>query len=139
MLFVTKSFNKKMLIRAVLMIISLLSMQLTAYGEPVTGSEVLRSQELIREDQSLRDKALEYKVFIKKIVVTGADLLSPDEIEEITLPFEKKWLSKGDIQALEGLIKQEYINKGIAEEEIKLSSKIEKHVLEVKIEETKTP
>jgi len=128
-----------MLIRAVLIIISLLSIQFAAYGEPISGSEILRSQELIQEDQTLRDKAREDKVFIKKIVLTGAVLLSPDKLKEITLPFERKWLTKYDIQEIEDLIKQEYNQQGIPEDKIKLSSKVKKNVLEIILNELKTP
>lgn len=121
------------------MIVALLFVQFASYGEPISGSGILRSQELIREDKSLRDKAAGYKVFIKKIVLTGAVLFSQEKIKEITLPFERKWLTKYDIQAIEGLIKREYNKKGIPEEKIKLSSEVKKNILEITIEDIKTP
>lgn len=124
----------------VLLIIGLLSVKAASYAtEPVTGTEVLRSQELILEEKSLRDKVIDYKVFIKKIIIKGADLLSQDKIKKIILPFEKKWLTKYDIQTIEDLIRQAYNKQGIPEEKLKLSSKVEKNILEITLDTEKTP
>jgi len=128
-----------MFIRVLLLIISLLFVRFAAYGEPISGSEILRSQELIQEDKSLRDKVIENKVFIKKIVISGAVLLSPDKIKEITLPFEKRWLTKNDIQEIEDLIKQEYNKQGIPEANLKLSHRVKNRVLEITLVKVKTP
>lgn len=128
-----------MFIRVLFLIVSLLSVQFACYGEPISGSDILRNQELIKQDQELREKAIETKVYIKKIVVTGATLLSQDEIKEITSLFEKKWLTKFDIQTMEDLIKQAYSKKGVPPEQIQLSFEVKKGVLTISFIRDKTP
>lgn len=121
------------------LLISLLFLQAVSYAEVISGAEVLRSQELIQKDESWRQKIKEEKFFIKKILIKGVTILSEDTLKEIILPFEKKWLTKGDIQEMLDAIKQAYKKAGLPEEKIKLSSQVKKRTLEIIVEEFKKP
>lgn len=121
------------------LLISLLFLQAVSYAEPISGAEILRSQELIQKDESWRQKIKEEKFFIKKILIKGVTILSEDTLKEIILPFEKKWLTKGDIQEMLDAIKQAYKKAGLPEEKIKLSSQLKKRTLEIIVEEFKKP
>jgi hemolysin activation/secretion protein len=78
------------------------------------SSEVLRQQELLEEESTLRQKINSpEKVFIEKISVSGAELLGESQIHEITLAFEGHWLAKEDIQQIINALTQAYKKKGI--------------------------
>ena len=47
-------------------------------------------------------------MFIKKIIVEGVLLLNEDQVKEIILPFQKRWLTEDDIQQVIGSLKQLY-------------------------------
>jgi len=100
-----------------------------------TASQIERSQEIIRGEEELMHKInREEKAYIEKIVIKGATKLSDDEINGIILPYQKKHLSKEDIQQVIELIKQKYEVKGIICV-LKSDYQIEESVLTINIEE----
>jgi len=77
------------------------------FAQPV--SQIERSQEILEQEKILREKIeQEEKVFIKKIIVKGTTQVSEEQIKEIILPYQKKWLTKNDIQCLIDSFKECY-------------------------------
>lgn len=110
--------------------------EIVCFAENPSASEIERTQEIIQEEEFLRDKLkTEEKVFIKKIIVKGITLLDEDKIKEIILPFQKHWLSKADIQQILDAIDQAYKQKGYTGVPIKISSQIKKNCLKINVEE----
>lgn len=99
-------------------------------------SQIERSQEILEKEKALREKLKEEKIFIKKIIVEGVTLLGEDELKEIISLFQKRWLTKEEIQQILGLIEQAYKQKGFKEESIKILYQIKKKQLIIKIEES---
>lgn len=103
--------------------------------EPTAG-ELLKSQEALEKEHSIRKRIERHeKIFIEKIIVEGVKLVAQEKIREITFPFEKKWLSKEDIRQILSLIQGAYRDKGYALSENKISHKIKKPRLIIKIKE----
>ncbi|MCM8779253.1 MAG: hypothetical protein NC898_03960 [Candidatus Omnitrophica bacterium] len=99
-----------------------------------TTGEIQRSEELLEKEKRLKER-IERKenVFIKKIIVEGCRLLSEDEIKEIILPFQRKWLNKEEIKEILNLFKETYEKKNLSPP--KISYQIKKHQLKIQIEE----
>lgn len=106
----------------------------------VPASQVLRTQEVIEKEKELRKEIYrEEKVFVKKIMLKGVNLLNQDRIKDIILPFQKKWLEKKDIQQIIESVKQAYKEKGYSEELVKISYQIIKNkYLEIDVDEPKS-
>lgn len=102
----------------------------------ITPSQVQRTHEILEKEKALREKIeKEEKVFIKRIVVEGASLLSKDEIDKIILPFQRHWLSKEDIQQIINLLIQTYNQKGYDASKVNISYEIKKRQLIIEINE----
>jgi len=102
----------------------------------VSSSQIIRSQEILEIDKALREKLQEEeKVFIKKISVEGASLLTEDELKEIISPFQKKWLTQTKIQKILGSIREAYIKKGYQNQLLDVSFEIERKELKIKVKE----
>lgn len=113
-----------------------LSFETVCFAEQPSASQIERTQEILKEEEVLRDKLkTEEKLFIKKIIVKGVTLFDEDEIKKITLPFQKHWLSKTDIQQILGAIGQAYKQKGYAGQPLKSSFEVKKSCLRINIEE----
>jgi hypothetical protein len=70
--------------------------------------QIERSEELIRKEEDLREKiAAPEKIYIEEIVLKGSSLLSPEEIKNLTSPYEKKWLTDGDLTISTGTVKSD--------------------------------
>jgi hemolysin activation/secretion protein len=108
-----------------------------AFAESVSPSQIQREQEILEKEKALREKIekKEEKIFIKKILIKGIRLLTEDQIKEIILPFQEKWLTKKDIQQLIDLIIQAYHQKGYNESDLKISYEIKKKCLKIQVEE----
>lgn len=121
---------------ALILFFLFLSFETACFAEQSSASQIERSQEILKEEEVLRDKLkTEDKVFIKKIIVKGVTLLDEDEIKEIILPFQKHWLSKTDIQQILDAIGQAYKQKGYAGQPLKISFEVKKSCLRINIEE----
>lgn len=107
-----------------------------SFAQDHSASRIGRSQEILEKEKALRNKLdEEEKIFIKKIEVKSISLLNEDEIREITLPFQKKWLTKKDIQQILELIKETYKQKGYIGQPGKISYQIKKKSLIIRVEE----
>lgn len=103
--------------------------------QPPTG-QIERSNELIEKEEALRKKLeTPEKVYIEDILLEGAVALTKDQIKEITLPYQKRWLTKADIQQLIELVKEAYRQKGYAEKSTKISYKVKKKNLVIRVKE----
>ncbi|MCK9603872.1 MAG: hypothetical protein M0R66_05905 [Candidatus Omnitrophica bacterium] len=68
--------------------------------------QVERSEELLNKDEALRKKIEEpEKVFIEEIILTGFTL-SDDQIKEMISPYQKRWLTKNNIQDIIDLLRE---------------------------------
>lgn len=101
-----------------------------------TAGQIQRQEELLRQEEKLRERIQEEaRVYIKKIMVEGASLLSEEEIKEITSSFQKRWLTKEDIQQVMESLKQAYKDKGYTGEPLKISYQIKQRSLIIRVEE----
>jgi len=93
----------------------------------VSTSSIERSQEILQEDKTLRQKIeQEEKFFVKTIIVKGVVKLSKEEIGGIILPFQGQWLTKKNIQQLIDSLTTAYAKKGIETNRIAISYKLKK-------------
>jgi len=113
-----------------------LPLETICFAEQPSASQIERTQEIIQEEEILRDKLKTgEKVFIKKIIVKGVTLLDEDEIKKIILPFQKHWLNKEEIQQILDAIGQAYKQKGYTQALLKISFQIKKNCLKIDVEE----
>ena len=99
-------------------------------------SQMQRAQDLLEKERALSQKLEEpQKIYIKKIIVEGATLLSPEEIKEIISPLQRRWLTKEDIQQIMESLRQAYQRKGYTKQPAKISYRIEKKNLIIVIED----
>ncbi|MDD4980570.1 MAG: POTRA domain-containing protein [Candidatus Omnitrophica bacterium] len=104
----------------------------------VNPGQIERSQEIIQDEEALRNRiGQEKKFLIKKIIVEGADLLAPEEIKKMTLAYENHWLSKSDIQAIIDLLKTAYREKGYPQQPRKTAFRIKNNTLKIHVLEDK--
>lgn len=108
------------------------------FAEMSSASQIQRANELINQDAWLRDK-LEHgqKVLVKKIIVEGVTLLTPRELKEITVIYQKHWLTKNEIQQILDLITLAYKKKGFDKQPANIAFTIEMGCLKIKVEELK--
>lgn len=98
------------------------------FAEDTSASQVLRSQEILQEQEELL-KRLEQKeqFFIKKIIVKGAQAIGKKELKTLLAGFKQKWLTRKDIdqliKSIEGLYRK--LNKPVPE----ITYSIKKHTL----------
>ena len=105
-----------------------------ALNAPTASIE--RSQELIEKDRQLRNEIqMNNKVFIKKIIVQGNILPKKEIIDEINDSFKNHWLSKEDMDNLIDLIRQDCIKNGYPENSFKITYRVYKSTLKVRIED----
>lgn len=99
-------------------------------------SQALRSEEILQKDQALM-KQIEQpiKSYIKKLIIQGASLLNEEEIAKISQRYEKKWLSKQEIQQVMDLIKEVYKEKGYSEKIEEITAEVNGKTLKIKIVE----
>lgn len=106
----------------------------TACFPQASVGEAIRSEEILEKEAILRKKLQEQeKVYIKRIIVEGADTLSEDEIEAIVSPFQKHWLTKDEIKQILTLIAQAYARKNPPLEPPKISYQIKGKELKIKL------
>jgi len=99
-------------------------------------SQMQRAQDMLEKERALSQKLEEpQKIYIKKIIVEGALLLSADEVKRIVSAFERHWLTKLDIERILEALKQAYKDKGYTGQPAKISYRIEKKNLILVIEE----
>lgn len=99
-------------------------------------SQIEKSQQDLEKERALRAKIeQEEKVFVKKIIIEGATLISAERIKEIILPFQKRWLSKEEILQILHSLTAAYKEKGYSDQPAKISYQIKKASLKIKIEE----
>jgi outer membrane protein assembly factor BamA len=102
-----------------------------------TASEAERQQELLEEEAVLRQKiSVPEKVFIKKVNINGAKELSENQIREITLAFEGRWLDKEDARQIADVLARAYEKSGIKLTADQIKVEIEGDILEVRVENT---
>ena len=93
----------------ILFICSVTGAREACFAQAPTASQIERTQKDLEKEKALRETIEKgQKVFIKKIIVKGATLLSEEQIKETILPFQKHWLTKEDIQRLIDSLKQLY-------------------------------
>lgn len=101
-----------------------------------SASQIERTQEMTQNEEVLRNKIEEpKKSFIKTIIVQGASLLSKDQIKEIVLPFQNRWLSKDDIQEIMRSLSAAYGQKGYQNQPAGISYEVKKNSLIISIKE----
>lgn len=94
------------------MIISSLLYGISSAATP-SASQIERTQEILEKGEALMNKIeKKEKKFIKKIIVQGVLSFSQDQIKEIILPFQKKWLTEVDIQQILDSFKELYKRQG---------------------------
>ena len=104
------------------------------FAQDVPVSQIERTQEVLEKEEALREKLNQQeKVFINKIIVEGALLLDEEQVKEIILPFQKRWLTKDDINQIINSLKQLYSQKTKQTPEI--TYQIKKHNLTINIKE----
>ncbi len=52
------------------------------------------------------------KVFIKKIIISGSTVFTPEELEKITAPYQNQWVTSEDLEKLRQDLTLYYINNG---------------------------
>lgn len=52
------------------------------------------------------------KVFVRKILVTGSSVFTPEELSEITAPYENRSLTSEDLESLRRALTLHYVNAG---------------------------
>jgi len=102
-----------------------------------SASTIERSQEILREDQALRQRIeQEEKFFVKSIILKGCLRLSEEEIKDIITPFQEEWVTKGDIQQIIDALKLKYAKKGIGANHLEASYELKKGgALEITVNE----
>jgi len=99
-------------------------------------SQMQRAQDMLEKERALSQKLEEpQKIYIKKIIVEGALLLSADEVKRIVSAFERHWLTKLDIERILEALKQAYKDKGYTGEPLKISYQIKQKSLIIRVEE----
>ena len=99
-------------------------------------SQMQRAQDMLEKERALSQKLEEpQKIYIKKIIVEGALLLSADEVKKIVSAFERHWLTKLDIERILEALKQAYKDKGYTGEPLKISYQIKQKSLIIRVEE----
>ena len=79
------------------------------FAQDIPASQIQRTQEILEEEEELREKLnKQEKVFINKIIVEGVLLLDEEEVKDIVLPFQKRWLTEDDINPIIDSLKQLY-------------------------------
>ncbi len=92
-------------------------------AEESTG-QIQRTQEILEKEKALRARLEDEKVFIKRIIVQGANLSTEEKIKQMILPFQKRWLTKKDILQIKDAISQIYQQEGYREQLVKITYKI---------------
>ncbi|MFA5096713.1 MAG: POTRA domain-containing protein [Candidatus Omnitrophota bacterium] len=134
--------NLNKTIKAVLIFILLLgagslNFVLAASESP---EQVQRSQEILREDKMLRERIeKDAGVFIKEIIVEGAEGLSEDKINEVILPYLNRRLRQNDIAGLLVIVRQMYVDAGHKATSFYLRHEIKGPVLEIIIRNSSGP
>jgi len=105
------------------------------FAEIPTPAQIIRSEELIQQDEAWRKKIKEDRFYISKILVKGVRALSEKDLREILVPFEKKWLTAYDIQEIIDRISDAYEENGIFKEELEIDFEVKKKVLEITVKE----
>jgi len=104
----------------------------------VSTGQILRSQEILEKEKALRERLQEEeKVFIKKIKIEGVTLLTESQIRQIISPFQKRWLTKTQIQQILELIKEAYRKNSYQNQPKGISYQIKGKELSIKVEEVK--
>lgn len=103
------------------------------FADPPSIGSIDRSQEMIREDEALRQRIEQQeKYFVKTILLKGSLKLPAQEAEELTAPFRGQWLTKEDILQLIDSLKAVFVKKGIPAGSINISYELKKDgVLEI--------
>ena len=128
--------TKRVLIITVLPFFLGVSSEITCFAQTSATGQIQRSQEVLQNDKTLRNRIEEEeKVFIKNILVEGANSISEDRIKEITRPFQKRWLTKKDILQVLDSIKQAYLQEGYAGQPADISYAVKGKVLKIRVEE----
>ena len=107
------------------------------WSQPTMG-EINKTQQDIEMEKALRTEVEKgKKVYIKKIVVKGATLITEDQLKEIVLPFKNHWLGESDINLILESIINAYKQKGYEGQPSKISFRIKKSLLEINVEEVR--
>ena len=107
-----------------------------SFAQALPIGQIERTQELLEKEKAFRGRIeREEKVFIKKIIVEGVTLLNEGQIKELILPFQKRWLSKDEIQQILDALTAAYRQNGYKEQPAKISFEIKKGFLKIKVDE----
>lgn len=109
-----------------------------SFAAPTTAGTIERSQEILQQDNVLRQK-IEQKerFFVKKIILKGASKLSEEEINNIIVSSQGGLMTKKDIQQIIDSLKSAYEKKGINPDRIKITYKLKKSgILEIDLKES---
>jgi len=121
-----------------ILFMSLMGIKGASLAKIPTASQIEKTQEDLEKEKALRELIEEgQKVFIKKIIIKGVTLLTQEEIKDIVQPFQKHWLSQGDVQQILEMLKQTYKEKGYPGQPAKILTQIEKGQLIIEITEIK--
>jgi len=100
--------------------------------------QIEKTQQDLEMERALRTEVeMGKKVFVKKIIIRGATLITEDQLKQIILPFEKHWLNGNDIKIIIDAIAADYKQNGYEGQPFKVSSDVKNGVLEINIEEVK--
>lgn len=100
--------------------------------DPASPEQIQRSQEILQEDKMLREKiGQEIKVFIEKVVVRGADDLSKEEINNLALPYLKRWLKESEVREFIGQVKEFYAKRSRDDSSLEINHQIKNSTLEI--------
>jgi hemolysin activation/secretion protein len=103
---------------------------------PSVSQKALRSEEILRKEETLRKRIEEPpKSYVKKIVIEGSSILSEEEIAKISQRFEKRWLTKQEIQQVLDLIKEVYKEKGYPEKIGEITAEVKGKTLKIMVAE----
>lgn len=77
-------------------------------------SQIERSQELIEKEKAIRDNIdQKYKTFINKVIVSGATLLTAEQIRQASSQIEGHWFTTSELQRISDPFRAAYENKGL--------------------------
>ncbi|MCM8800305.1 MAG: hypothetical protein NC900_06270 [Candidatus Omnitrophica bacterium] len=81
---------------------------------PPISSQILKTEEDIQKEKILRKKLeSEEKFYIKKITFEGIVSIEPKDLEEVKSLFEKRWLTKEEINKIFDALRDIYLAKNL--------------------------
>jgi len=108
------------------------------FPQSPSAGKIEKMQQDLEMEKALRTELEKgKKVFIKKVILKGATLITEEQLKEIILPFKDRWLSGSGINLILDSITSAYKQKGYEGQPEKITFQVKDGNLEISIEEVK--